>query len=221
MFNTLIFDFDGVIIDTETPEYVTWQEIFRSYDVYLEMSLWTQFIGGGSGTFNVYQHLEEISGRSIDHDIVRNEMRPRYLERIDENPLLPGVLEYIQTAKNLGLNLAIASSSSRNWVEGHLAKRELLHHFDLIRTKDDVANVKPDPELYLTSASTLGIQPQHSIVIEDSANGVTAAKRAGMFCVAVPNPMTKGLSLESADLRLESLSEMPLETLISEANKGL
>ena len=113
------------------------------------------------------------------------------------------------------MKLGVASSSSRDWVEGHLAGRDILRHFVSVKSSNDVSNVKPDPELYLISVAQMGTQPENALAIEDSANGVTAAKRAGLYCVAVPNEMTKDMQIDHADLRLESLSEMPLKSLLA------
>ena len=214
MIDTLIFDFDGIIIDTETPDYLSWQEVYHSRGVELERSLWSEFIGGGD-VFDAHQYLEKLTGNRIDRDALREQRRRRYLELIEAKPLLPGVMDYILEAKELGMKLGVASSSSRDWVEGHLAGRDILRHFVSVKSSNDVSNVKPDPELYLISVAQMGTQPENALAIEDSANGVTAAKRAGLYCVAVPNEMTKDMQIDHADLRLESLSEMPLKSLLA------
>ena len=113
-----------------------------------------------------------------------------------------------------GLKLGVASSSTRVWVEGHLAERGLLALFHIVVTGDDVDSVKPAPDLCVAALDRLGTPPDRAVAIEDSLNGVVAAKSAGMFCVAVPNPMTVDMSLENADLRLGALSKMELQTLL-------
>ena len=218
--DTLIFDFDGVIIDTETPDFATWQEVFRGHGVELERDWWTRFIGGSSRRMDVCGLLEELTGQTFDCDSLMRERRRRYVEVVESNPLLPGVVDYIHEAKRLGLHLAVASSSNHAWVDGHLESRGLRQHFDSVKCADDVARVKPDPELYLLTAAALGTVPANTLVLEDSANGVTAAKDAGAFCVAVPNPMTKDLPLDRADVRLNTLSDMPLADLLARANGG-
>ena len=218
MIDTLIFDFDGVIIDTETPDYETWQQMFRTHGVSLERSLWTQFIGKSSGEFDPCQQLEELTGKQIDRNELLLQRRRIYLDAIDASPLLPGIIDYIQDAKAIGLNVGIASSSPVSWVEGHLAARGILESFDSISGKDHVPQVKPEPDLYLLAASRMGTKPEHSLAIEDSAHGITAAKRAGMFCVVVPNSMTKDLPIGHADLRLESLADMELKRLLALAD---
>ena len=221
MIEAIVFDFDGVIVDTETPDYTTWQGIYESYGVELERELWTGFIGGGSGEFDFYQHLEDLSGIKVDRSELRLRIRSTFYAELDQSPVLPGVMDYIDCAKSMGLKVGLASSSSREWVEGHLGSRGILDRFDDIRGSDDVSEVKPSPELYLRSAKELGVSPRNAVAIEDSARGVTAAKRAGLYCVAVPNSVTEAMDFSLADVRVASLTEMPLQSLIEKANQSM
>ena len=214
MIEALIFDFDGIIIDTETPNYETWQELFNYHGAQLDRSIWQRIIGGGIVEFDVYQHFEDMTGARLNSDAVRRSRQNRFEALVHASPVLPGVLEYINDARRLGLKLGVASSSARGWVEGHLAERGLLALFNCVVTRDDVANIKPAPDLYRAALNQLNTSPDRAVAIEDSCNGVVAAKRAGMFCVAVPNQMTVDMSLESADLRLGALSEVGLQTLL-------
>ena len=215
--DALIFDFDGVVIDTESPDFATWREVFQDHGGDLDLAWWSQFIGGSSANANagIFQELEKLAGRPVNREQVRESRRRRYLEIVAANPMLPGVMDYISQAKQMGLKLGVASSSDRSWVEGNLTARGIIGHFDSISVSEDVSNVKPDPELYLLAASRLGTSPENALAIEDSVNGVTAAKRAGLFCVAVPNPVTQALAFDHADLRVDSLSDMTLASLIS------
>src|SRR5205085_683086 len=140
----------------------------------------------------------------------------RYRALVEAQPVLPGVHDTLVAAKRLGLKLGVASSSTRDWVEGHLTRLDLVAQFACIRCAEDVRQTKPNPELYLSALEALGVPPDAAIALEDSPNGIRAAKRAGLFCVAVPNPLTLRLGLDEADLRLNSLAEMPLETLLLE-----
>ena len=204
MIEALVFDFDGVIIDTEIPSYETWQEVYAAHTT----PIWIAPSGSarsaaGTHTFDAIRHLEAANrGAQLDREAVRKSRKERHDALVRSTPLLPGVLEYIQEARRLGLKLGVASSSSHAWVEGHLADRGLLSLFQSVAAREDVAHIKPDPALYLVALQRLGVPPDRAVAIEDSLNGLTAAKRAGMFCVAVPNPMTGDLPLESADLRL-------------------
>ena len=210
----IVFDFDGLILDTESPEFQSWQEIYQDHGCPLPLSVWATCIGTAMDVFNPYDYLESQFGKPIDREAVRAQHKQRCAELLDGQLVLPGVQDYVLDAKRLGMKLGVASSSSRWWVEGHLERLGLLEHFDCIRTRDDVTHSKPDPELYLSAASCLGLRPSEAIAIEDSPNGVTAAKQAGLFCVAVPNLVTRELPLAHADLVLASLAELPLEQLL-------
>jgi HAD superfamily hydrolase (TIGR01509 family) len=218
MIRSLIFDFDGLILDTEVPDLQSWQEIYLEYGCTLPMSVWAVCIGS-SDLFDPYEYLESQLGRSVDREAIRAKKRRRETKLIEAQPVLPGVKEYITDAKRLGLKLGVASSSSRSWVIGHLSRLGLLSHFDCIKCADDVERTKPDPALYISVLDELGLQADQAIALEDSPNGILAAKRAGLFCVAVPNPVTRQLSLQQADLQLTSLAELPLERLLSEIQK--
>ena len=137
----------------------------------------------------------------------------------EQKSALPGVREYIAEAKRLGLHLGVASSSSREWVVGHLTELGLSAYFDCIKCRDDVPRVKPDPALYQAVVETFALQPSQAIALEDSPNGIAAAKRAGLFCVAVPNPLTRQLSLAHADLLVSSLADLPLQHLLEHVQR--
>ena len=214
MIDTLVFDFDGVIIDTEVPTFTAWQEVFESFGQSVDRALWSEIIGGGQKLFDTMAYLESIVGPLPDREAVRRRKNERADKMIAESPVLPGVLDHLADARRLGLRLAVASSSSRDWVEGHLAERGLLEYFAAIVTRDDVSRVKPDPALYATAVERVGSEPASAFAIEDSFNGVTSAKRAGLLCVAVPNEMTLDMDFEQADVRLGSLAEVPLEALL-------
>ena len=128
--------------------------------------------------------------------------------------LLPGVVEHLEAAKSIGLKLGVASSSTRDWVTGHLARLGILGRFDCVRCRDDVANAKPDPDLYIAVLECLGVLASEAIAVEDSPNGVMAAKRAGLRCVAIPNSITARLDLGQADVILGSLADVTLAELL-------
>ena len=136
-------------------------------------------------------------------------------ELLNDAPVLPGVVDYLDAADRRGMKLAVASSSSRDWVEGHLTRLGLIQRFEAICTKDDVPRVKPDPALYLLAAERLGVSVQRALVLEDSRNGLLAAKAAGVRCVVVPNAVTSGLNFDEADYWLMSLDEMSLDNLLA------
>src|SRR6266536_3188482 len=186
----LIFDFDGTLLDTESPDMLAWQAVFEEHRVSLSLDLWYQNIGTASGTFDVYAHLEALTEKPVARDLVHAKYRTRFLELLALEKLRDGVERWLSDAARLGLDLAIASSSPRSWVTGHLEAHGLLERFRTIRCRDDVVHAKPAPDLYLAALEDLGIQADEAIAIEDSPNGSAAAKAAGLYCIAVPNPVT-------------------------------
>jgi HAD superfamily hydrolase (TIGR01509 family) len=211
----LVFDFDGLILETETPSYETWAEIYREHGHELPLDRWFDYIGREGGYFDAGDHLAALVGEGFDRDAARLRRDARKTELIAALDVMVGVREYVADAKRLGLRLAVASSSSRAWVLGHLERLRLDTDWDAVRTRDDVARTKPAPDLYLAAVEALGVAPQDAVAFEDSMNGIAAAKAAGLRCVAVPNALTTGMDLSRADLRLASLAETPLEELLA------
>jgi HAD superfamily hydrolase (TIGR01509 family) len=143
----------------------------------------------------------------------------RELELVYQQNVMPGVVDYLVDARQLGLKIGLASSSGYAWVGGHLARLGLLNRFDVIRTNEDVRNAKPEPDLFLAALQGLKTAPEQAIAFEDSYNGILAARSAGIFCVAVPTEMTRQLPLELADMRIDSLATLPLKELIQKVER--
>lgn len=213
MIEALVFDFDGLILDTEAPEFEAWQAIYAAHGVELPFEAWASCIGT-VGAFNPYEDLEARLGRPLDLARITAEHGGDFARRLEAEALRPGIADYLVDGRRLGLRLGVASSSSRTWVEGHLARLGLREHFHAIRCGDEVERVKPEPHLYLAAVDALGVAPSRALAFEDSPNGVRAAKRAGLLCVAVPNPLTARLDLGEADLQLPSLAAVPLAALL-------
>lgn len=215
MLQAIVFDFDGTILDTETPEYETWQETYRGHGVELPLAEWVRCVGGGSELFNPYDYLEELAGCPVDRDEIRAVRRQRFLDRVQAQPVMPGVLALMDAAEEQGLKLAVASSSTRDWVESNLQRLGLRARFGAVLTAADVARVKPDPALYQMAAEALGVAPARALAIEDSYNGLLGAKGAGLSCVVVPNAITRQLDFAQADLCLASLDSLPPAELLA------
>ena len=210
----IVFDFDGLILDTEVPVYDAWQELYVEHGQHLPFEKWAECIGTAD-VFDPCVDLAERVGRALDASALRQRHRVRTDGLITAQPVLPGVVERLDEAVEMGLTLAVASSSSRGWVEGHLERLGLLERFHAIRCSDDVPRVKPDPALYRAVLEATGVRATDAIALEDSPNGVLAAKRAGLACVAVPNALTARLDLGHADLLLDSLAELSLAALLA------
>jgi HAD superfamily hydrolase (TIGR01509 family) len=219
MIRLIIFDFDGLILDTETPDYVSWQEIYSEYGVELTLDAWAHCVGAKAGVFDPIAHLASLTGVLPDRESTETRRRSRFYQLVEEEPLRPGVREYLDSAPRLGVLLAVASSATRDWVEGHLAKFGILDRFQCIKCVEDVERAKPDPDLFLAVCRELGVRPHEAVVLEDSPNGLLAANRAGIFAVAVPNSVTASLHLGHADLTVPSLEDVPLDQLIARVNE--
>lgn len=213
----LVFDFDGTILDTETAEFTAWQTVYQAHGVELTLEYWLPCIGTNDVPFEPSKNLEQLLGKPLNHAALEAQVKEHKTSLIATLSPLPGVLEYLEAAPKLGLKLAVASSSRLPWVKGHLTRLGLWEHFEFVHTKEDVERTKPDPALFLKAAQSLGLQPNQTMVIEDSLNGVKAGKSAGAFTVAVPNTITQHLDLSQADVVLGCLCDMPLEGLLEQA----
>ena len=209
----LVFDFDGLILDTEEPVYRSWLEVYQAHGEELPFERWVQIVGSTTTGFHPQRHLEERLGRPLPKEVLDRRVGRR-TEMILARTVLPGVVQHLDAARERGLGLGVASSSTREWVAGHLERLGILGRFDCLRCRDDVAHAKPEPDLYLAVLDCLGVDASEAIAIEDSPNGVAAAKRAGMRCVAIPNSITAGLDLSQADVTLASLAEVTLPQLL-------
>ncbi len=222
----LIFDFDGLLIDSETVIYQSWLEVYQQYHCVLPLEYWVRCIGSSAMLFDAYAYMESLIGRPLSRQELKTQLANRQMELMANLSPLPGVEQYLSDARRLALKIGLASSSSRAWVEGHLKRLGLLPAFDCIRCADDVSETKPHPELYLSVLKALDTRADQTIAFEDSPHGIQAAQRAGLFCVVVPSAITRHLPLEDADVRLTSLADMPLKALIAtvesrQARKGL
>ena len=213
MIRAIVFDFDGLILDTEEPVYRSWLEVYQAHGEELPFERWVQIVGSTTTGFHPQHHLEQRLGRALPKEVLDRRIGRR-TELVLAQELLPGVLQHIDQAKALGLKVGVASSSTSEWVRGHLARLGILAKFDCLRCRDDVVNAKPEPDLYIAVLECLGVVASEAIAIEDSPNGVMAAKRAGLRCVAIPNSITAKLDLSAADVQLRSLAEITLADLL-------
>ncbi len=213
--DAIIFDFDGVIIDTETPDMEVWQAFYKEHGLDLSPMLWLRRVGyNEDDAFDPIKHFEQVTQTKLDEARRENQYQ-RYLERCTNQPVLPGVLNMIQQAKAQGIKLAIASSSYYKWVGRWLEKHQLRGYFDCVRTREDVATGKPAPDLYLSAVECLGVPKERCIAIEDSPTGMQAALAAGLRVIAVPNALTSLMDHPDVTLTLASLAELDLPALLS------
>lgn len=211
----VIFDFDGTILDTETPDYLAWKKIFERYNLELDLARWCSVVGTDFRP-ETFDPIHEIQTRSTPHvtrDKLKNQHRVLFHEMLENSLLIPGVLDTIEYCNNNNIRLALASSSKRTWIENHLERYNLKDSFEFVLTADDVEKIKPAPDLYLKALNCLKISACEAIAIEDSANGFMAANQAGLRTIVVPNSITKHLCFNGAYLCVESLHSIDWQTL--------
>ncbi|MHC1785026.1 MAG: HAD family hydrolase [Anaerolineaceae bacterium] len=209
-----IFDFDGLILDSETPVYEAWKNVFQQYGVDLPFSVWQCSVGTSRDAFDPVIYLEEKIGKPLNRKKLNQTQLIRTYENTLDKPVLPGVMTYLEEARARGIKLAIASSSTTDWVFCNLVRLKIASLFDVICCGDEVIQVKPEPDLFLLAAGLMNVNADEVIVFEDSPHGITAAKAADMFCVAVTNPITKSMNVNHADLVINSLAELSISDLL-------
>ncbi len=219
MVQAIVFDFDGLILDTETPIYESWQEVFREHGCDLSLEAWAKIVGVAPGMFELTDDLAECLGHPVDAVAINERQREREAELVAELAPLPGVADYLDAAEARGLRLAIASASDMDWVGGHLARLGWLDRFEVIKTIDIVKVSKPEPDLYLAALAGLSLEAADTLALEDSPKGATAAVKAGIFTVAVPNPITRHYKFDHVDLMLPSLETLPLDGLLEKVER--
>ena len=212
-----LFDFDGLILDTELASRAGWELLYRDHGHELPTDLWATLVGTTHAPWDPMSHLEELVGEPLDHEALNERRSAHEIELIEAEELRPGIEEYLAAARRRGLKRAVVSSSSQRWVDTHLHRLEEAVGWDAICTADgDPNRAKPAPTLYLEALELLDVTPGEAVAFEDSPNGVLAAKAAGVFCVAIPNDVTRDLGLgeAGADLVLNSLADLPPDELL-------
>lgn len=213
MLQGVIFDFDGLILETETPEVRSWEHVFRHFGAEYPEWYWRFTLGRGAEqvTQSPYDLLRDFGITAPEDEVL--EMRRSVLGKmLSELQILPGVLDRLDEAKSLGLMLGVASSSRHAWVDGHLDRLGILNRFDHICCADDVDRAKPFPDLYLKCCDTLTVEPSQTVAFEDSVNGAAAAREAGLYVVAVPTHLTNRDELD-ANVVVDSLADVRLSEL--------
>jgi HAD superfamily hydrolase (TIGR01509 family) len=213
-----LFDFDGLILDTEFASRSGWELVYREHGHELPADLWATLVGTTHAAWDPRAHLEELVGQQLDWEDLNERRYSHEIALIEAEELRPGIADYLAAAGRHGLKRAIVSSSTRRWVDMHLERLEETVGWDAICTAEgDAARAKPSPALYLQALELLEVAAAEAVAFEDSPNGVLASKAAGVFCVAVPNEVTRELGLEEAgaDLVLDSLAELPPDELLA------
>ncbi|AUD22364.1 HAD family hydrolase [Bacillus sp. HBCD-sjtu] len=217
MMKAIIFDFDGLIVDTETIWFHSFRDAVREYGGDLPLEEFAKCIGTTDDV--LYEYLNEQLKEKFDKYALKEKVKNLHKEKMKIPEARDGVKEYLQEAKEMGLKIALASSSSREWVIPFLEELQIRDYFEVIKTREDVEKVKPDPALYRVAIEDLGIDSSEAVVFEDSLNGLKAAIAAGLTCVVVPNDVTRNLPFENHHLRIESMKDKSLKEVLQNIKK--
>lgn len=209
MTRAIVFDFDGLLMDTESTSFLSWQYEWTQWGLTLEVA---SFFAnhGGDVTDDRYATLAAAVGPRFDR-AVSHRRRVAYRDKLHEQlDLADGLRGWLDEAAGLGLRLAVASSSPRQWLTTHLGRVGVLDTFDVLAAGDEVARHKPAPDVYQLALGRLSLSGAAAVAVEDTAHGVAAAHAAGMRCIAIPNPFVTPDRVSHADLVLSSASELSL-----------
>lgn len=207
-FSAVLFDFDGVLVDTEWAIYDAWFRTFKAHGHFLPLEVYTQCIGSDFNTWSPKTHLEELTGQAFDwHDLDAKRQEEIVRDLTGAGPM-NGALDLLALLGGKSVRRAVVSSSSHHWVDGWLERLEMAGHFETVVCRGDAERIKPAPDLYLEAARRLGLAPEDCLVIEDSMNGVKSAKAAGMPVWVVPNRVTACLDFSIADGVFSSMEEI-------------
>jgi len=215
MIRAVLFDFDGTVVDTESVDLRTWHEVFEAHGVSVPVERFALRIGTLTGPDEL-DELDSLLDAPCDRDAVTATRRARERELLELEPLRPGIRAYLDDARKLGLLVGIVSSSTRSWIDMNSERLGIADAWAAVVCADgDTTRCKPSPALYLEALELLGVDAGEAIAIEDSPNGIAAARAAGIFCVGFPNDVTGALDLSHADLVLTSLEDVPLADLLA------
>ena len=211
MICALVFDFDGLMLDTESALIDAYADVHAAHGVAFDRTLFLRSVGHADYAFDPWHAFEKRADRAA----LETERRTRNRERDLHLPLLPGVLGLLDAARTRPLRVGLASNSPRAHCERHLTRIELLDRFEFLACREDVPLPKPAPDLYKLVLSRFGLRGHEAIAFEDSHTGSLAAKRANLCTVTAPNVSTAYHDFAHADLQVASLADVTLDELIT------
>ena len=206
--NYIIFDMDGVLLDSEPMHQEIIYETFQLEGIPFDKA-YIQTLTGMSA-FPMWEKVKRDAQRSESVEELIKFHRDYFFKRLPEVkvPLVPHVKDVLEKFKNEGKHLSLASSSGHKLIDIFTQQTNIAHYFEVIMSGDDVQYSKPNPEIFLKVAQWYGLPATQFTVIEDSTNGVKAAKSANMKCIGFDNPLSGGQDLSQADLLIHSMQEL-------------
>jgi HAD superfamily hydrolase (TIGR01509 family) len=210
MIRALVLDFDGLLMDTESALIQAYADVHAKHGVPFDRDRFLRSVGQADYSFDPWHGFD----RWADRAALEAERRKRNIEIDLALPMLAGARELVDGARAASLQLGMASNSTHAHVDSHLKRLGLFERFAFVACREDAPSPKPEPDLYRLVINRLGVASREAIAFEDSHTGSLAAKRAGLWVVAVPGASTLHHDFDHVDLRLRSLAECRLPELI-------
>jgi HAD superfamily hydrolase (TIGR01509 family) len=201
----VLFDFDGILVDTEWAIYQAWCRCFEAEGCDLPLSMYTRCIGSDFATWSPKTYLEELTEKTFDWEVLDRERQKEIVHELSDEGVMDGVHELIDVLRTREISIGVVSSSSHHWVDGWLDQLEIRQHFAHVVCRGDAPRIKPAPDLWLEAARRFELPPAQCLAIEDSHNGLISAQEAGMPVWVVPNRVTSVLDFSTAQHRFDSL----------------
>lgn len=213
--NAVIFDMDGVLIDSEPLQYASDKELLKELHIAVPDNYLDKFVGT-TNPFMWSQILKEFELQNNVNEILHKQLELKF-KLLEESDYVPihGIPELLHNLANHNIPMAVASSSSKVFIEAVLKKLTIIDYFKAYISGEEIEKSKPEPDIFLKTADILQVNPKECIVIEDSKNGVIAAKRAGMKCAGYINPNSGNQDLSEANIIIKSFTELTVEKLLS------
>ena len=209
MLKAVIFDMDGVIVDSEPLHHKAYQKMFLDFDLNISDKLYESFTG--QATLAICQRLCDEFSLKLEADVLINSKRQHFdilFEEAQDFELISGVLDLIEDYYKAGLTLILGSSASMQNINRIFKRFDLDKYFKTKFSGADLKESKPHPEIFIKAAAATGYLKENCFVIEDSTNGILAAKAAGLFCVGFDSPHSKNQDYSKADLTISSFKEI-------------
>jgi HAD superfamily hydrolase (TIGR01509 family) len=211
MIKGIIFDMDGVIVDSNQFHYDNWNTHFKKhFNITIAKEDFASRLGESAKDFTKY--FVDKYEINEDYKEVLGEILSYYEKNSKKLKLKEGIIEALPKLKKK-YKIALATGANKEWAMQVVTSLGIVDYFDYIIAGNEVKKAKPEPEIFLRAAEMIKLRPEECVVIEDAAFGILAAKRAGMYCISIPDELTKLQDHSLADIKLNSIKELNSELL--------